>query len=85
MVAFAEEKETMPPPPRISREDYLVWEDKQDTKHEYHDGLIIEMAGAQLPRVRINANINKIIALQLDDEACEFMTSDMRLYVAECN
>ena len=85
MVAFAEEKGTIPPPPLISREDYLAWEDEQETKHEYDNGFIIEMAGAQWNHNLIAGRANGLLITQLLESDCEAVGSDMRVYIPQCN
>ena len=82
MVALAEEKET---PPRVSREAYLEWESQQETKHEYYDGVIIEMAGASPEHIRINGNVNGLLFIQLLDSACQEFPSDMRCFAPRCD
>ena len=82
MVAFAEEKETSL---RVSREDYLAWESKQEDRNEYHDGHIIKMSGASPQHNRINANINARLHSQLEETDCEAMINDMRVYIPQCS
>ena len=83
MVAFAEEKEVLPP--RISREDYLQWEVQQEDRNEYHDGIIVKMSGASPQHIRINGNINGLIFNQLIASECQVFPSDMRVYTPRCN
>ena len=86
MAAFAEEKESAPSrPPRISREDYLIWESQQETKHEYHAGFVIEMSGASPEHVQIASNLNGEIYLCVRGTACRFLGSDMRCFVPQCD
>ena len=82
MVAFAEEKALLP---RISREDYLVWESQQEGRNEYHDGFVIEMSGASPEHNRINANIGGFLNAQLLDAECQEFVNEMRVYVPQCN
>ena len=82
MVAFAEEKEISL---RVSREDYLLWEVQQEEKHEYHDGFIIKMSGADPNHVQIAANLNGAIYNCLRGTPCRFQGSDARIFVPQCN
>ncbi len=86
MVAYVEEQASgVGMPPRLSREDYLLWEGLQEARHEYHDGLVIKMSGASFPHTIINANINRWLGNQLDDTDCIAVPSDLRVYVPQCN
>ena len=85
MVAFAEEKGIISPLPRISREDYLQWEVQQEEKHEYHDGRIIKMAGANPDHFQIASNLNGQIYICLRGTPCRVFGSDARVFIPECN
>jgi hypothetical protein len=38
-----------PQSPRMTPEEYLAWEEKQDIRYEYEHGEIIAMAGGTIP------------------------------------
>lgn len=44
-------------PLRLSTEDFLAWEEQQDTKHELVGGKVYAMAGAKKRHERIKVNI----------------------------
>lgn len=61
--------------------EYLEWEERQELKHEYIDGAIIEMTGGTLKHSRIKVNIMLALAKHLDSSAFEILDSDMRVRV----
>lgn len=68
----------------ISPEEYLMQEAQSDTKHEYHAGEIVNMAGAKLAHNRIVSNLIYYLSLCLDGKSCEVLANDMLLALPEC-
>ena len=60
-------------------EEYLAWERKADTKHEYLRGEIIAMSGASRVQSLIVTNISGELYIQLKGRTCEVHTNDMRV------
>lgn len=67
--------------PRMSVADYLVWEERQECKHEFIDGEIIEMTGGTLTHTRIKTNIGGLFYTILDFSRYVLCNSDMRLRI----
>ena len=63
----------------LTPEEYLAWERKSDTKHEYLSGEIIAMSGASLAHNLIVTNISGELYIQLKVGTCEVYTNDMRI------
>ena len=63
----------------LTPEEYLAWERKAATKHEYHNGQIVAMSGASYAHTLIAANIVAEIHAQLKGKACTVHASDMRV------
>ena len=63
----------------LTPEEYLAWERKADTKHEYLSGAIIAMSGASLAHNLIVTNISGELYIQLKVGTCEVYTNDMRI------
>ena len=61
---------------------YLKWEARQEIKHEYIDGEIIEMTGGTLTHTRIKTNIGGSLFALLDGSAYILCNSDMRVRVS---
>jgi|HubBroStandDraft_4_1064222.scaffolds.fasta_scaffold610279_1 Uma2 family endonuclease len=72
-------------PPYIPIETYFELEDSAEFKSEFHDGVIVAMAGASPAHIRITTNLTRLIGNQLDGKQCEPFDSDMRVSVEECN
>ncbi|MCY3551304.1 MAG: Uma2 family endonuclease [Candidatus Poribacteria bacterium] len=67
----------------LTPEEYLAFERKATTKHEYLDGQIVAMSGASFAHNFITVNIATHLNIQLMDGECRVATSDMRVKVTE--
>jgi Uma2 family endonuclease len=87
MVALTEKTLTSPENQvnHYSPEEYLTLEEKAETKHEYHNGKIIEMAGATINHNRISGNIYAYLNFFLRDKESEVFVSDVKVYIPEYN
>lgn len=65
----------------LSPEEYLAWERRQETKHEYVDGVILAMSGASLEHNTIVANLVATLVSALRDKPCRALPSDMRVRI----
>ena len=63
----------------LTPEEYLAWERKSDTKHEYVGGEIIAMSGASYHHTLLTMNISGELYIQLKDTACTVHTNDIRV------
>ena len=75
----------MEPPvktPIFSAEDYLAWEHAQLDRHEYVDGDVFAMAGAEDRHLTLSMNIAFALRQHLSGSPCRTYMSDMRLQVA---
>lgn len=68
-------------PTRFTVKDYLAWEETNFEKHEYIDGEVRCMAGANHRHNRIMTNTTIAIGRQLDDSDCSLLSSEMRAKV----
>ena len=71
--------------PFVSAEDYLAWEAEQTERHEYLDGEIFAMAGAQDQHVTVAGNLYMVLRQHLRGSPCRTYMSDMRLQVEASN
>ena len=65
--------------------DYLAWEAAQIDRHEYLDGEVFAMAGAEDRHVTVAGNVYIALRQHLSDSPCRTFMSDMRLHVATAN
>ena len=63
----------------LTPEEYLAWERKSDTKHEYVGGEIIAMSGASRAHSLIVTNISGELYIQLKEGTYEVHTNDIRV------
>jgi Uma2 family endonuclease len=69
----------------ITPEEYLRRERDAETRSEYHDGVIVAMAGANPEHNIIAANVIIQLNTQLRHRGCIPFTSDQRVRVDACN
>ena len=68
--------------PRLSVEEYFIFDAESEIKHEYIDGEIYAMTGGTLKHSRISANSTIAIGRQLDESLCALYSSDMRVKIS---
>ena len=71
--------------PILSATDYLAWEATQSERHEFIDGEVYAMAGAEDRHVIATMNLAFALRQHLGGSACRTYMSDMRLHVAAAN
>lgn len=69
----------------IAPDEYLEMEEKRDIKHEYIDGYVYAMAGANDPHVTIASNAFMIIRNHLRGSNCRVYISDMKARIDALN
>ena len=67
----------------VTPEEYLAFERKATTKHEYLNGQIVAMSGASFAHNFITVNIATSLNIQLMEGECRVATSDMRVKVTQ--
>jgi Uma2 family endonuclease len=65
--------------------DFLAWEPEQLDRHEYLDGEVFAMAGAEDRHVTVSMNIAFALRQHLSGSPSRTYMSDMRLHVAAAN
>ena len=64
---------------------YLAWEPGQLDRHEFLDGEVFAMAGAEDRHVTVSMNVAFALRQHLSGSPCRTFMSDMRLHVAAAN
>lgn len=62
-------------------EEYLALEQAAETKHEYYDGKIYDMAGGSPDHNLVSLNVGAVLRQLLEPTPCRVFTSDMRVLV----
>ncbi|MEO0059341.1 MAG: hypothetical protein RLZZ312_988 [Bacteroidota bacterium] len=65
----------------ISAEEYLYYERKAETKHEYFQGEIFAMSGASFVHNRIFSNTLADVVTKLKGKKCNAFGSDLRIHI----
>ena len=63
----------------VSADDYLRLETTAETRHEYANGRVWAMAGAEMTHNDINYNLNQLIGPKLRQRGCKANMSDLRV------
>ena len=68
---------------KVSIEEYLQYENTTQQKHEYYQGEIFAMAGADDRHNIISVNLIEALAGRLKGKSCRPYGSDFRIYIPE--
>jgi len=71
------------PKTKLTPEEYLEFERKSETKHEYFNGETVAMSGAKRNHNVIAWNIGGELRQKLKGKNCEAYPADMRVFVPE--
>jgi Uma2 family endonuclease len=75
----------MPQPEKyLSVSDYLAAEEQSSVKQEYHNGLLVDMAGGSIDHNRIAGNMYFELRSRLQD-SCTVFNSDQKVYLEVVN
>ena len=66
---------------RLTPDEYLDWEARQEDKHEYHRGEVFAMAGGSATHARIIGNTYALLRSAARVRGCEAFTEAMRVRV----
>lgn len=66
-------------PQKMTAEEYLEWESKQELRHEYIDGEILAMTGGTIPHTKIYLNLYRSLYPHLRQRGCEAYVSDVKV------
>jgi Uma2 family endonuclease len=69
------------PPKLLTLAEYLDWERRQPTRHEFIDGEIVAMTGARAGHVRMVGRLLERLRRHLRGSPCEAFANDLRLVV----
>lgn len=68
--------------PAFTATDYLAWEAKQTERHEFLDGEVFAMAGAEDRHVTVAGNLYMALRQRLGGSRCR---TGMQLHIATAN
>jgi Uma2 family endonuclease len=70
------------PHPRFANpEEYFVWEERQEVRHEYIDGDVYAMSGGTINHSLIASNFNRLLGNHLSGSGCRTLNSDARVKI----
>ena len=63
----------------LTPEDYLIFEREADSRHEFLDGEIFQMAGESLSHSRVCINLGGEVRAKLKGKPCEALSPNMKV------
>lgn len=69
--------------PKLTLQEYLIWENAQPEKHEFHRGEIFAMTGGRRIHGRVILNLARRIDEHLDGSGCQVFADSMKVQVAD--
>ncbi len=70
---------------RFSPEEYLIWEEQQEYKHEYLDGEVYAMTGGSVNHGQLAANFIALLKNHLRGGGCKVLSSDVKVKIQNSN
>jgi Uma2 family endonuclease len=67
----------------LTPEEYFIWEDQQEFKHEYIDGRVFAMTGGTLPHNEVTLNLYAFLRNHPNLKNCKTFVADAKLGVSE--
>jgi Uma2 family endonuclease len=67
----------------LTPEEFLAFERAADSKHEYHDGMVVAMAGGSVPHSALAMNLGSELRQHLKGRPCTVFNSDMKVWTGE--
>lgn len=67
----------------VNIEEFIEWENQQDTKHELLEGQIIGMTGGTFAHARLIARLVTRLSNHLDQTPCVVLASDFKVQAAD--
>lgn len=64
-------------------EEYLIWEEQQELKHEYIDGRVFAMTGGTLPHNKVNINLLVFLSNHPNLKGCTVFAADAKVGITE--
>ncbi|MEL6940256.1 MAG: Uma2 family endonuclease [Cyanobacteria bacterium J06598_1] len=65
----------------MTADEYLAWESRQETRHEYCDGQVFAMAGGTKDHDKLAYNFRRALENRVDEQGCEMTGSDVKVMV----
>lgn len=70
-------------PTKMTAQEYLKWETKQEIRYEYSGGEVFAMTGGTKGHNKLALNLYGALEEQVESDGCEMNTSDVKVMVSE--
>ena len=68
-------------PKRMTLEEYWAFEYQAEGRHEYHDGILVEMAYTSEPHGQICSNLTRLIGNCILDKDCSVYAENRLVFI----
>ena len=80
-MSAARQLQPAPAPKVFTFEEYLLWEEAQEERHEYLNGTVVDMAGASEDHEIVAGNLFAEILMHLRGKGCRVFKGGMKLRI----
>lgn len=70
-------------PQKLGLEDFLIWENQQVERHEFHHGRVSAMEGERRTHGRAVLDLASRLSMQLDDSPCQVFIETMKVQIGD--
>lgn len=69
--------------PKLTPEEYFVWEEMQTVRHEYLNGEVYAMSGGTINHSDISGNVLSLLKTYMRGSGCKVLNSDARINICK--
>src|SRR5262245_35744375 len=66
---------------KMTPQEYLAFERASETRHEFYQGEVFDMAGASYEHTRVKDNLARHLGNRFENGPCEILSTDLRVKV----
>ncbi len=70
-------------PYHMTLDEYWVWQDGQELRHEFVGGVVYAMTGGSRPHARVSSNIHALLHAAARAQGCEAFVADLALLIVD--
>lgn len=70
---------------RMTLEEYYEFQERSETKYEFHDGEVLAMSGGTVEHGSVGANLSGMLYSRIRGTGCRHTTSDTAVYIKATN
>jgi Uma2 family endonuclease len=72
-------------PQKMTLEEYWAYEYNAEGRHEYHDGVLVDVTYKSMEGGQISSNLSGLIGNKITDKDCSVYSNSRMIFIPECN